>query len=205
MKRVLNQNKGFTLIELLVVVVIFIIMTTIVIINQNKFSSDISISNVAYALALDIRQAQVYGILVRTQDRQFESAYGIHFEKKGTKIEYFIFADSQQYPTEEGYFKYDGEDGDPIGGVKTLQEGNRIKDICTYRNSRSDAKCFNSGSGQISSVDIVFRRPDPTAIISDPSSIDFKKEVNIFVESSLGDKKHTIKTFSSGQISVYNN
>lgn len=208
MKRSLKHIQGFSLVELLVVVSIFIIITSVVIFNQNKFSSDISISNVAYRVALDIRKAQVYGILVRDDEVDFEGAYGIHFRKKrDNTVEYFLFADSQRTAGENNYLIYDGDNGDDqrITPIYSLAEGNVFKNICTYDSSGRDEKCFFSAGIQAQNVDIVFKRPEPSAIITDSTSGTRKRRVDITITSSLGDKTHTIKTFSSGQISVYNN
>ena len=79
-------NRGFSLVELLVVISIFTIISSVVVFRQSKFSSDILITNLAYQMALEIREAQTYGIGVKSVDNpviigdsKFKYGYGIHF------------------------------------------------------------------------------------------------------------------------------
>lgn len=217
MKKAL-KNKGFSLIELLVVVMIFMVITSVVLFNQNKFSSDISISNVAYAVALQVRQAQVYGTLVRssTSTDSFNSGYAIHLYNTGDAVHpkgaFKLFTD------DNGNFQYDdpSKNGDPNNrdtdiSSFNLAEGNVIDNVCTYDSFSTGrtGKCFSSSGGNnLTMVDIVFKRPDPAAIISDDRSTGAapnqskRAEVDIVIKSSIGDKKRTVKVTSAGQISV---
>ncbi|MEI7480190.1 MAG: prepilin-type N-terminal cleavage/methylation domain-containing protein [bacterium] len=79
------KKAGFTLIELLVVITIFTIITGIVLFNQNQFNGSILLTNLAYDLSLDIRQAQTFGGGGKT-DISFVTAtsapvYGIHLDQ----------------------------------------------------------------------------------------------------------------------------
>lgn len=193
-------SGGFSLVELIVVVAIFIIITSVVLFNQNKFSSDIGISNAAYSVALQIRQAQVYGILVRQAKQgavnNFNTAYGIHFSKTGGTgpIGFSLFSDDSP--------NLIFDNGDTPINYFQLPEGNTITDVCTY-DSIGVKQCFKSSGGALSSVDITFKRPEPAALISDSlSSITRKGKVDIIITSALGNKTRLIKVFSSGQISV---
>lgn len=195
-------NKGFSLVELLVVVSIFIIISSVVLFNQNKFSSDISISNVAYSIALEIRQAQVSGILVGQGGSDFNNAYGVHFKIiNSNKIVLQSFADI------DGDLTYDELEGD---AVQQLVEGNTILSVCTYSDESGTAgeECITPvNSGNIETVDIIYKRPDPSAIILDTLSSDSndrRKRVEITIQSSLGDRTRMIKAYNTGQISVYN-
>lgn len=204
-------SSGFSLVELIVVVSIFIIMTTIVLFNQNKFSSDISISNVAHSIALSIREAQVYGILVRESevngsDSNFTSAYGIHFLKLNSLDPSFalIF-----FSDDDDDLRYTDDPADSEINRYTLAEGNRITEICTYGEGSGDVNCtYASGSNEITTADIVFKRPEPRAIITDSNfedaPQDYLKEIRITITSSLGDKTRIVKVLSSGQVSVMN-
>jgi prepilin-type N-terminal cleavage/methylation domain-containing protein len=155
------KNRGFSLVELLVVVSIFVIITSVVLFNQNKFSSDISNSNAAYAVALQIRQAQVYGTLVNSnQNANFSSSYGVHLTRNasGGVDNIVLFVDSNS--------NYTYDSGEPIVNTYTPPEGNMITDVCVYPNpdSHVNGKCFSDQS--INTADIVFKRPDPDAIIN---------------------------------------
>jgi prepilin-type N-terminal cleavage/methylation domain-containing protein len=199
---------GFSLIELLVVVAIFMIMTAVILYNQNKFSSDISISNVAYAVALQVRQAQVYGTLVRQSQSSsgatFDSAYGLRFSDGDQGVEFAFFAD------DDNDLFYSA--GDSIIGEYVLPEGNVITDLCTYKGAT--VRCFQSSDDdRITFADIVFKRPEPRAIITDssqeidedsgvPTLDSYRDEVQITITSSLGDRTRIVKVTSTGQISV---
>lgn len=195
-------NKGFSLVELLVVVSIFLIITSVVLFNQNKFSSDISISNVAYSIALEIRQAQVSGILVGQGGSDFNKAYGVHF-KIINNNEIVL----QNFTDDDGDLEYDTAEGD---AVQQLVEGNIILSVCTYSAESGTAgeECITpTNIGDIDTVDIMYKRPDPSAIILDnfsSDSNDRRKRVEITIQSSLGDRTRIIKAYNTGQISVYN-
>ena len=194
-------NKGFSLVELLVVLSIFLIITSVVLFNQNKFSSDISITNVAYSIALEIRQAQVSGILVGQGRDDFNKAFGVHFMIENDQIVFKNFKDFIENTN------YDVGEG---GVSQQLSEGNIILSVCTYSDESSTAgkKCITpSNSGGIGTVDILYKRPEPSAIILDDSPVDpndRRKRVEVIVQSSLGDRTRTIKAYNTGQISVYN-
>lgn len=200
-------NKGFSLVELLVVVSIFLVITSVVLFNQNKFSSDISISNVAYSIALEIRQAQVSGILVGQGLDDFNKAFGVHFMIKNDQIVFKNFKDFNDNT------RYDEGEGDVY---QQLSEGNIILSVCTYTSAtdQSGKKCLaptNNGTtsttGAINFVDILYKRPEPSAIILDSMSAVLngrRKRVEVIVQSSLGDRTRTIKAYNTGQISVYN-
>ena len=59
------RSRGFTLYELLISMAIIVLVAGIVIYNHKRFETDIEITNVAYRVALELRQAQVYGISVK--------------------------------------------------------------------------------------------------------------------------------------------
>lgn len=205
--RRIPTNKGFSLVELLVIIVIFMTITSVVLFNQNKFSSDISNANVTYAIALEIRQAQVYGTLVRSNtvaSQPFDIGYGINFYKPtASTIAFRLIADNNND------FKY-SSGTDTIVNSFNLEEGNVISEVCTYPQSGSlaGAVCMIGGSSVSTSTDIVFKRPDPAAIISNSRStgsgatLAKSAETKITVTSALKDKTKVITVTQTGQISV---
>ncbi len=194
-------TKGFSLVELLVVVSIFVILTSVVLFNQDRFSSEISLSNVTHAIALDIRKAQVYGTVVRGDgSNNFDSAFGIHYEQDaGSNIVYSLFSDDNK----DGLYTSGGDE--VFLPPTTLGEGNLIDKVCTFKGSDED--CLErGGGGALASIDILFKRPDPAAIITtdvDGVAVNQRKDrVEITVVSALRDRKRIITVSSSGQISV---
>src|SRR6185312_4659547 len=104
-KGIVSRTKGFTLVELRVVVAIFLIITAITLGNQSRFSSDILITNLAYQIALSIREAQVYGIGSKgvadnssSGINNFQAGYGIHIGASDDltlkPTSYNVFADT---------------------------------------------------------------------------------------------------------------
>ena len=181
---------------------IFVIMTSVILFNQNKFSSDTALTGVTYELALQVRQAQVYGILVRQTTPTtpvFDVGYGIHLEKNVSTgiISLVLFSDNNNSGT------YDLAGGDTIVSPFNMREGNIIKDVCTTDNSivTPVVKCFSKS--EATTTDVVFKRPDPSASIIDSSDLSKKKNlVDITISSALGDKTKTVEVRNTGQISV---
>lgn len=205
MKKLSQKNKGFSLVELLVVVSIFVIITGVVLFNQNKFSSDISITNVSYAIALQIRQAQVYGTLVRSPNfTEYDLSYGVHFFKEANNLStFYFFADNNRNN------KFDDPSVDNLISSHMLGEGNTISSICTYQTIGNNERCMgdSESTNDLSSVDIMFKRPDPSAKIFDSltGTNTPLQEAKIFVKSSLRDKERIIRVLGTGQISVLPN
>src|SRR3989344_627908 len=94
-----HRSKGFSLIELVVAMAIFVTISSVLVVSQRRFGGNTLITNLAYDVALTMRQAQVYGISVRRVKAvsdpegiaQFERSYGIHI---GTAGYYILFADA---------------------------------------------------------------------------------------------------------------
>lgn len=176
-----RNERGFTLLELLVVISIFSAISVITIANLPKFSSKVEFDNQALELALDIREAQVYGMGVRedsTNFGQFKSGRGIFIEKSSAD-HYIVFEDRNN----NGRFDVDARE--QTGGDIFFKEGFNIIDICL------DYICNTS-----SSVNIVFKRPNPDALIYPAGYFAVIK-----LQSSSGDTRDVTVT-STGQIYV---
>ncbi len=164
-----QRSKGFTLIELLVSMAIFIVVTGIVVVNQGSFGGSVLITNLAYDVALSVRQAQVYGISARKVTagvidpsgiEQFDRSYGVHFGQQTGN--FILFADI----SEDGQYDTNSDDGtnckvgyanpECISFLK-IEKGNTISGFC------GDATCKSGGA--INSLDILFHRPNPEPII----------------------------------------
>ena len=165
-----STQKGFSLIELIVVIAIFLTISSVVVVSQRRFGGNLLITNLAYDVALTMRQAQVYGISVRKVKsvvdpegiKQFDRSYGIHLI--GTKGYYILFADADDNK------KYNTASNSDTGCISSptdgslpecvsffkIEQGNFIKQFC------GGTDCYGSlTNGKISRLEILFHRPDP--------------------------------------------
>ncbi len=188
-----SSRRGFTMVEVLVTLAIFSIISGVVLTRYKDFSGGIVLSNLAYEIAITIRQAQVYGLSVKntlTSQSNFNFPYGIHLPGPLSNS-FVLFADVDN----------NGYQSSEIIETLTTRQGNTIYNFCAVTGS-SVSKC-NVGTPQlITSLDIKFLRPDPEAIIKSNISGDVYKEASITVRSPGTDRNKTISIKSTGQISV---
>ncbi len=198
--RVLNcySHTGFTLVELMVSITIFILVSGIVMVSQSSFRGNILLANLAYDVALSVRQAQTYGVGVKQNiSGTFDRSYGIHFGNRGY---YILFSDNNN----NGNYDLGNGDSGCFPGYECLnfwklQRGNYIQRIC------AGASCSDSPAGSnIDGIDIVFTRPDPEPKITgfrNGSPAATAETATITVASPQGATRSVVVR-SSGQISV---
>jgi len=196
----LKKNKGFSIVEMLASIAIFTIITTVVLVGHSKFSGGLLIENLAYDIALSIRKAQVFGLSVRefgAGDSEFDVGYGMHFDSASDDL-YIFFADKQA-PKYIGYeIGYD--DATENIEIITLGKGNKISKICGALQGGVE-KCSNDADGAITFIDIIFKRPNPEAIIKSNIQNDVYASAKITIQSPKG-TTFDINTLTTGQISV---
>jgi prepilin-type N-terminal cleavage/methylation domain-containing protein len=145
-----KAQQGFTLVELLVSIAIFSVITTMAVFNNAQFNSSVLLTNLAYEVAISIRQSQVYGVTVRKNAAgSFDSAYGVHFDMN-TPTAYTLFEDK---PTINHICDASECGAANVVEAFSLQKGNRITKVCV------DTVCTNR------LIDISFVRPNPDAYI----------------------------------------
>ena len=176
-KKIKNLGqRGFTLIELLVTISIFVIITGFVLFNQSAFNSSILLSNLAYDLALTIRQAQSFGVsgkYINVSTVGIKPIFGVHFEAGAVNGRYLVlFSDIDNSRTL-------GPRGGSYNGVissgtfcpnepeclekAAIKRGNIISGFCQ---ANDDDTCVsNSDYATNTFLDISFKRPDPDATI----------------------------------------
>ena len=190
----LQPNRGFTLVELLVTLSLFVVLTTIVLFSQSKFNGSILLTNLAYDVAITVRQAQTYGVNVReTSSGVFDKAYGVHFDilTDDSKKKFLLFADSG------GGSGYDGSDIEV--NKYSIKRGNYISDI---RIINSDPGCSSVDGGcSVNKLDITFLRPDPDARFESIPTKQNITEAKIIITSANGDNRNVVVN-STGQISI---
>jgi len=146
-----SRSAAFTLIELLVVTAIIVVVTGTILASSSRLGGQFILDNFAYDLALTLREAQQYGISVKNFSGNFNVAYGVHFDSNNA-ITYELFADV------DSNGKYDP--GSELVQSYTITRGFKIASICATPNGVGVENC------SITSLDILFKRPEPDALIS---------------------------------------
>lgn len=151
------KSRAFTLIEMLVVVGIIVVVTGTVLANSGKLGGQFILQNFAYDMALSIRQAQTYGISVRSFGGQFDYAYGMHFDTTtNPNITYILFADVNN----NGVYDPDLTPVSELIQSYTITRGFKIQGL--YATPASGPPVA------VNQLDIIFKRPESDAWISVP-------------------------------------
>jgi prepilin-type N-terminal cleavage/methylation domain-containing protein len=215
---ILNKKSGFTLLEMLAVLAIFAILSAVITLNYATFNSNIILSNTAYEIALEIREAQVYSLGVRGPGDDLTAGLADFSNRYGT---YFYAADDTQ--TKNFIFFLDrNSDGvcNNVSGsgicsvsdeenfeseaqtIIGLERGIFIESICVQDDGgnfmNDNGQCLGYNTNQLF---ITFERPRPDAILKINNSNDTFINAAIIV-SSTADTKRAVIINKSGQISV---
>lgn len=192
LENVRHSLMGFTIVELIVVIAIFTILSAVVMARYRDFSGGIILTNLAQEIALTTREAQVYGISVKTSGgSNFSSRYGIHLDSSINNFLIF-FAD------ENGDGRY--TDSSEIIETISTSQGNVISDFCAVPN-------IGTPDCTVTNLDISFLRPNPDAkfcVYVAPNCVETYKEATITVFSTRTGQTRTITVRQTGQIEVTN-
>ena len=199
-KKNIIYKKGFTLVELLITIVIFVMLTGVVLFNQNKFDSTILLKNLAYDIALTIRQAQTYGVNVKESQISGEfTSYGVYVNMSENK-KIIFFSDLSK--SKDGRFSDEDTTCSPNDidseclQKYTLKRGNYISKLCVLSTD-------NTSCSEVNKLTIDFMRPNPDAYIyADDDFVNRKKYAEIELSSGDGSSKSSIVVTSVGQIYV---
>lgn len=196
----LSLSKGFTLIELLVVLAIIVSVTGIALSSQSAFNKTFILANTAYDIALTLRSAESFGIGSRAISSVANAGYGVHFQR-GTSNSFILFADTWP-PTDPLCVRPDCKPGDHLYSiddaiVQTYTLGNNIivSDFCI---SSDRPRC--AATGELSSLDIAFARPNPDAFIRANGSSYSSYTAACIAISSRGGGSRFVSVEASGQI-----
>lgn len=186
----IKKQRGFTLIELLVVVGILVMISGIILTNHAKFGGQILLRNLAYDIALSVREAQVYGISARSfLNAEFASGHGVYFSFNEGNNLFFLYTDVDN----NNFFTSVGTEW-----VETfsLGKGYTIDRLCRPTGPTTE----DCG---VTELDILFKRPEPDAIIrtSEGSGFTQYDRARIVLVSPQG-KKLSVLIETTGQISV---
>ncbi len=199
------SRSGFTLIEILVAIAIMTIIMGVVVFDHQKFSDQLRITNLAYQIALSVREAQAYGINVRgdvtTGGNQFNVGYGVHFStEENTSYTTFIDRGDPDDTSSIGNSQYDIDEK-----ITTyiLERGNTISDICSKIISGTGSSISTEVNCEAQTIDITFQRPNPDArFVVFPDTVIPAQEVTIKVTNRDGDICKSISVNTNGQISI---
>lgn len=187
-----RRARGFTLIELITVVGIITIITSVVLVNNNRYGGSVLLQNLAYDIALSIRQAQVYGISVRGSGASnFNAGYGMHFATSDI-FHYELFADLAGTGIYDPNFS-PSENVPP--SPYAIGRGYYIAKLCAP--AGTDASSCTS----VQQLDTLYKRPEPDAAIRINGNPSLQDSGRIVVESPRGDIL-SIVVDATGQISV---
>jgi prepilin-type N-terminal cleavage/methylation domain-containing protein len=199
--RTQSSSRGFTLVELLVSIGIFTLITTTSVFGYSDFNSSVLLTNLAYDVALSVRQAQFYGITVKQSSDplvNFDSGYGVHFTRDATS--YTLFEDGRGGGTLNHQYEtaLDPADDEAIE-TYSIQKGNFISRLC--------AKGSGSINCGLTSLDLSFMRPNPETYVAlsenaNPSVFDPAQTLSIICVASPKGTVRKVTVESTGQISV---
>lgn len=214
----LSLSKGFTLIELMVVLAIIVVIMSVVFTNQNSFNKTLILSNTAYDIALTLRSTQTYGLSSRAAGTAANVGYGIHLSNTAYNS-FLVFADTAPAGSPgtlfcsgtsssgapdckpgDGVYTSSGADPDALSAVQkyNLNNGIKVSDFCAYPSSGSGSCALTGG---LTTLDIVFTRPNPNAIIKGSNGGPYTTYASACITvSSQSSTERYISIAASGQI-----
>jgi prepilin-type N-terminal cleavage/methylation domain-containing protein len=201
-----NSSRGFTLIELMVSIFIITTISGVIIFQYARFDGQLLLKNLAFEVALSVRDAQQRGITAQdTKVGANTYAYGVHFSH-AAPTQYIIFRDANDDLT------YDA--GEAVNTF-TMTRGNSIKPLPSPLSAGKGGLCagdrdsggaFATNECWISTLDIMFVRPNPDAFFARtgtlPSPVGTVSEVEITLINARNTIERTVRITNTGQVSV---
>ncbi|MFA6094368.1 MAG: type II secretion system protein [Candidatus Paceibacterota bacterium] len=178
--------SGFTLVEMLIAIGIITALSGVVLFNYGSFNSSLALTNLAYDIALTVRQAEYYGIGSKSSEGDFTTGYGVHFDTVQNTT-YNIFSVLKEETS------YAFLDPNQVVQIFDLNNGNYISSIHK----------INPCEPVSGNVDVVFFRPLPKVYFSYGGTTELSNGIVVEIKSTRADdKKMYVKILSSGQIGV---
>ena len=216
-------RRGFSLVELLVAFTIITVLMSVVLSSQSSFNKSTILSNTAYDIALTLRSAETFGLSSRGSSASVSAGYGLHF-LSSSQGSFTLFSDVSPLPgvsdychplssdsrgadapdAKPGNCVYDDGSSEKINEY-VLGNGIIISDFCAKSSSWSCAQAHSGYSGGLSSLDIVFARPNPSPYMSvnrSYSSISPVTAACLTISSPQGGPSRFISVAASGQITA---
>jgi len=194
---VLHTQRGHTVIEMLVVTAIIFLFAGALVFRSNDFGDQTILTNLAYEIAITIRQAQSSAMTGEaTGDdslSDYDNPVGIHFSKSSD--DQFI-----KYVDNGSGDGYQAGSNDEKLQTFTLPDRYTIADVCVM--GTSPTACFSTGV--IDKADIQYEGPDSEADIYTSKGVlttPVVKQISITIISDQSSTS-TVSAFMNGQISV---
>ena len=201
-----SGKKGMTLVELLVVISIAGIISAVLFANYPAYDENKKLLIAAEEVALTLREAQVFGLSVRSDDpsapmQTFSGRYGININTVTRPNDITLFVDNGTGAYEEGIDLKD------IASSITLASPISLKAICFNESGQSPAsggveECNTSSGipGVLSKVaTVLFERPNPEPSIKNKFG-QLRQYLRIILTNGRIDRN--IYVWASGQIAV---
>lgn len=203
------MKNGFTLIEMMVVLSIFTIMTGVVLANLPQFREKTALQLVAQKMSLTIREAQVYGVGVKSSGSgsNIFPSHGINFgpitllSDVANKKSYVLFADKPTPTTPNN--RYDVGSGCGLTSTECVTRYDLTGTVEITAISGCNPNCTNDLSSN--GVNILFKRPKTEAnfLTLLGGSLDLPASyIQITLESSRSHDQRYVQVWNTGQISV---
>ena len=144
-----QTQSGFSLVELMVSVGIVLLIAAIILIRYSSFNSAVVLRNLAFEIAIAIREAQVLSISVLGESGDFSGVYGIYIDRSDTGAvtkEYILYRDTSSGG--DGIFNAGSEEFQTF----EMNDDFRIVDVCQ---TTGGVETCN-----VNPIAISFERPD---------------------------------------------
>jgi prepilin-type N-terminal cleavage/methylation domain-containing protein len=186
--------KGFTLTEMLVSISVIVLISTLILFSYHRLREDFSLRRAAQNIVFSFRDVQTSAIAVKKfQPTGTFPGYGIHFDMVNNN-KYIIFADvnnNKIYDPGNGCYDAPTECDEEF----ILEKPIKIKDLCgNEKSDPSNAQCA------LSSLDIVFLRPDPKIFLTANLGSQSFNDVKITISSPFSKKSKNIIVWKIGQV-----
>jgi prepilin-type N-terminal cleavage/methylation domain-containing protein len=218
LRPLVRSARGFTLAEMLICIAIIGIITAVAVTGQSTFNQSLLLNDTSYTVALSAREAQSLGLSSRKFAGVQNGGYGLDFTKGSPTTYYTVFADvigSLQGGASEpswcpiiatttpeakaGNCLYDGVN-------ETFQRydltgGYTIGDFCGKNGS--GLQC--AGTGAIQSLDVLYLRPNTSAIIKGITPGGGQVQYScaqVSIQSPSGGNVQTIMMTQLGEVAV---
>jgi prepilin-type N-terminal cleavage/methylation domain-containing protein len=210
-----TRPRGFTLLEMLVCIAIIGIITAIAVTGQSAFNQSTLLTDTAYTVALSLRQAQSLGLGSHEFSGVTNAGFGVHFAS-GAPGSYIIFADVNSTAPKPAYCPtssvattpdatignclYDAPPANETYQSYSFSRGFTVSKFCGK--SAGGLQCSNSSYYQ--SLDVLFLRPNTTAILTGMHSGTPEQLscAEVHVASPDGSAERVIRVTNLGEVSV---